>query len=105
MLLEGCSLFLFGHVLVLGSGEVLKRLGYLRSFISCLLDCHLLSPCFRLFTEPSPQRLHSCVLFCLERVPLPPLDCSSSSFQAHVKCHLLQEAFLDTHHVTLLCVP
>ena len=26
MLLEGCSLFLFGHVLVLGSGEVLKRI-------------------------------------------------------------------------------
>ena len=71
MLLEGCSLFLFGHVLVLGSGEVLKRLGYLRSFIMCLLDCHLLSPCFRLLTEPSHSSMTLLMWFVLPRKVFP----------------------------------
>lgn len=44
----------------------------------------------------------------MEGVPLPPLDKFYSSFQAHAKHRLLQEAFLDAPllgHVTLLCAP
>ena len=49
------------------------------------------------------------VCFCLEGAsPPPPRENSYSSFRTHVKCHLLQEAFLDAPRLglmALLCSP
>lgn len=108
MLLEGSSMSPFALVLVLSSGEVLKRLGCLSSSNICLLGLSSATYPVSSHSQSSliPLFLCSCGLFCLEEVLPPPLDNSYSSFQAHVKCHFLQEAFLDAHHLghtTLLC--
>lgn len=64
MLREGCSLFLFGHVLVLGSGEVLKRLWLLETLhVSPRLSSAI--ALFLVTTEPSHSSVTRLMWFVL----------------------------------------